>query len=159
MAAAQQLMQETEGKITERIKLLYDPMFAIVAVASLVLEFTTPAIKDDITARALLFRALRIYSQILSIYVGFDNGDFLMVTHIAGDEAAAMRRTLQTPPDTALLFSTRGICTGVFILDLPMRACRLCRPPLCRRKYRAACDRTKGQRLVGEMIRKGARSP
>lgn len=32
-----------------------------------------------------------------------------------------------------------------FILDLPMRACRFCRPPLCRRKYRAACDRTKGR--------------
>jgi adenylate cyclase len=109
MAAAQQLMQETEGKITERIKLLYDPMFAIVAVASLVPEFTTPAIKDDIAARALLLRALRIYPQILSLYVGFDNGDFLMATHITGEEVAALRRALQTPPDAVFAVEIIGV--------------------------------------------------
>ena len=31
-----------------------------------------------------------------------------------------------------------------FILDFSMHACRLCRPQLCTRKYRAVCDRTKG---------------
>jgi adenylate cyclase len=108
IAAAHQLMQEVEDKITERIKLLYDPMFAIVGVASLVPEFTTPAIKDDVKARALLVRALRIYPQILSLYVGFDSGDFLMVTHIAGDEAALLRQRLQSPPEASFAVEIVG---------------------------------------------------
>jgi hypothetical protein len=45
------------------------------------------------------------------------------------------RRTLCFPRFNAVL---------TFILDLSMHACRLCRPQLCTRKYRAVCDRTKG---------------
>ena len=48
---------------------------------------------------ALMLRALRIYPQILSLYVGFDNGDFFMVTHIAGEKSAALRKALQAPPE------------------------------------------------------------
>src|SRR5580658_9681214 len=52
IAAAQRLMQEAEDKITDRIRLLYDPMYAIVGISSLVPELTTPAIKDDPSALA-----------------------------------------------------------------------------------------------------------
>lgn len=100
VTAAQQLMQETEDQITDRIKLLYEPMFAIVGVGSLVPEFTTPAIKEDAEARRLMLRGLRIYPQILSLYVGFDSGDFLMVTHLAGAETASLREKLRVPPNT-----------------------------------------------------------
>ncbi len=48
---------------------------------------------------ALMLRALRIYPQILSLYVGFDDGDFFMVTHIAGEKIAALRGALQAPPE------------------------------------------------------------
>src|SRR6516165_8602182 len=41
VADAQRLMEEAEGKIIERIKLLYDPMYAIVGIASLVPELTS----------------------------------------------------------------------------------------------------------------------
>jgi adenylate cyclase len=99
IAAAQRLMQEAEDKITDRIRLLYDPMYAIVGISSLVPELTTPAIKDDPSALAVLLRALRIYPQILSLYVGFDNGEFFMVTHIAGEKIAALRKALQAPPE------------------------------------------------------------
>ena len=99
IAAAQRLMQEADEKITDRIRLLYDPMYAIVGIASLVPGLTTPAIKDDPSAMALLLRALRIYPQILSLYVGFDNGDFFMVTHISGEKSAALRKALQAPAD------------------------------------------------------------
>lgn len=101
VAAAQRLMEETDDKITDRIRLLYDPMYAIVGVASLVPELTTPQTADNADARALLLRALRIYPQILSLYCGFDNGDFFMITHIAGDKAARLRSALQAPPDAA----------------------------------------------------------
>jgi adenylate cyclase len=99
IAAAQRLMQEADEKITDRIKLLYDPMYAIVGIASLVPELTTPSTGEDASAMALLLRALRIYPQILSLYVGFDNGDFSMVTHIAGAKADALRAALQAPQD------------------------------------------------------------
>ena len=99
IAAAQRLMQEADEKITDRIRLLYDPMYAIVGIASLVPGLTTPAIKDDPSAMALLLRALRIYPQILSLYVGFDNGDFFMVTHISGEKSATLRKALQAPAD------------------------------------------------------------
>jgi adenylate cyclase len=74
-------------------------MYAIVGIASLVPELTTPAIKDDPSAMALLLRALRVYPQILSLYVGFDDGEFFMVTHIAGEKSAELRKALQAPPE------------------------------------------------------------
>jgi hypothetical protein len=101
VAAAQRLMQEAEDKITDRIRLLYDPIYAIVGVASLVPELTTPSAGDNADARALMLRALRTYPQILSLFCGFDDGDFFMVTHIAGDKAGVLRRALQAPPDAA----------------------------------------------------------
>ena len=99
LSAAQRLMQQADEKIRDRIKLLYDPMYAIVGIASLVPGLTTPAIKDDPSAMALLLRALRIYPQILSLYVGFDDGEFFMLTHIAGEKSDALRKALQAPAE------------------------------------------------------------
>jgi len=99
IAAAQRLMQEAEDKITDRIRLLYDPMYAIVGIASMVPDLTAPPIKDDPSRMALMLRALHTYPQILSLYVGFDDGDFFMVTHLAGDKADTLRKELQAPPE------------------------------------------------------------
>jgi hypothetical protein len=107
IASARQLIKEVEKKVIDRIKLLYDPMFAIVGVASMVPELTTASVTDDIPARALMLRALRIYPQILSIYVGFDSGDFFMVTHLA-DPATALREKLQAPKDAAFAIEVIG---------------------------------------------------
>jgi hypothetical protein len=46
-------------------------------------------------------RVLRIYPQILSLYVGFDNGEFFMVTHIAGENSAKLRDELHAPAEAA----------------------------------------------------------
>jgi adenylate cyclase len=46
---------------------------------------------------SLMLRVLRIYPQILSLYVGFDSGEFFMVTHIAGENGAALRDALHAP--------------------------------------------------------------
>jgi adenylate cyclase len=94
---AQRMMLGASEDITNRIKLLYDPMYAIVGISSLVPGLTAPTIADDQAALSLILRALRIYPQILSFYVGFDNGDFFMVTHIAGENAAALRSALHAP--------------------------------------------------------------
>jgi adenylate cyclase len=101
IAAAERLILEVGGEISERIKLIYDPIYAIVGIASLVPELTSPAIKEDPRAMSLILRVQRIYPQILSFYVGFENGDFFMVTHIAGENSAALRDALHAPQDAA----------------------------------------------------------
>jgi hypothetical protein len=45
----------------------------------------------------LILRALTIYPTILSLYVGFDNGDFFMVTHITGESSTDLRAALHAP--------------------------------------------------------------
>jgi adenylate cyclase len=97
VASAKRLMEEAQDKIIDRIKQLYDPMYAIVGVASLVPQLTSPSIGNDLQDTTLLRRALRVYPQIQSLYVGFDNGEFYMVTHIAGAKSAALRAALQAP--------------------------------------------------------------
>lgn len=110
IAAAQRMMREADDKIIDRIRLLYDPMYAIVGISSLVPDLTNPAIAEDASAKALILRALGIYPQIQSLFVGFDNGDFFMITHIAGDKAAALRKALQAPPDAA--FASEIVAAG-----------------------------------------------
>jgi adenylate cyclase len=101
IAMAERMMLDASEDVTNRIKLLYDPMYAIVGIASLVPELTAPAIKEDHHAMSLILRILRIYPQTLSVYVGFDNGDFFMVTHIAGENAGALRGVLRAPEAAA----------------------------------------------------------
>jgi hypothetical protein len=64
-------------------------------------ELTSPTIKDDPHAMSLTLRVLRIYPQILSLYVGFDDGDFFMVTHIAGENSTELRAALHAPETAA----------------------------------------------------------
>jgi adenylate cyclase len=101
IAAAERMMLEAGDDVSNRIKLLYDPMYAIVGIASLVPELISPAIKDDPRARSLLMRVLRVYPQIRSLYVGFDNGEFFMMTRIAGENGAKLRGALHAPSDAA----------------------------------------------------------
>jgi adenylate cyclase len=100
-AAAERMMLEAGEDVSNRIKLLYDPMYAIVGIASLVPELTSPAIKENPHALSLMLHVLRIYPQILSLYVGFDNGEFFMVSHIIGENSAVLRDALHAPPDAA----------------------------------------------------------
>jgi adenylate cyclase len=111
IAATKRQMEEAQDKIIERIKLLYEPIYAILGVGSLVPQLTSPSIGDDPRGRELTLRALRLYPQIRSLYVGFDNGDFHMVTHIAGDRSAALRASLQAPNDA--VFAVNVIAAGV----------------------------------------------
>ena len=99
IAAAERMMIEAGEDVSNRIKLLYDPMYAIVGISALVPELTSPAIKDDPHALALMLRILGIYPQILSLYVGFDTGEFFMVTHLAGENSATLRDKLRAPAD------------------------------------------------------------
>lgn len=77
IAAAERLILEVGEKISQRIELIYDPIYAIVGIASLVSELTSPTIIEDPRAISTILRVQRMYPQILSLYVSFDNGDFL----------------------------------------------------------------------------------
>ena len=61
VAAAERQMIETAEKISERIGLLYDPLCAIVAIASQVPEMKAPLHDDGHTGRPMLLLALRFY--------------------------------------------------------------------------------------------------
>jgi adenylate cyclase len=110
VAEAERQMIETGEKISERIGLLYDPLYAIVAIASQMPELKAPLHDDGHTSMSMLLRALRFYPQILSLYVGFDNGDFFMVSHISGAGRAPMRIVLDAPEKAA--FANESITTG-----------------------------------------------
>ena len=90
VAAAEHQMEETGAKISERIKLLYDPMYAIVGIASQAPDIKTLLTDDGPAGMQMLLRALRFYPQILALYVGFDDGDLFSVNHIAGEAGATV---------------------------------------------------------------------
>lgn len=105
IADAGRLMIETGEKVTDRIRLLFDPMYAIVGLGARVSDLTAPlppAGSDGLYSQLpVMLRALKIYPQIFSFYVGFENGDFFMVTHLAGEKAPELRTTLNAPPKAA----------------------------------------------------------
>ncbi len=98
-AAAERLIIVTDEKVLDRLKRLYDPIYAIIGLASRLPALTSPSVRDDPPAREMFLRALRIYPQIRSLYVGFDNGEFFMVSHIGGDAGKSLRARLDAPPD------------------------------------------------------------
>ena len=84
VAGAERQMVETGEKISDRIKLLYDPMYAIVGIASQAPDMKAMATDNDRPGMPMLLRMLRFYPQILALYVGFDDGDLFSVHHIVG---------------------------------------------------------------------------
>jgi len=110
LAAAERQMVETGEKISDRIKLLYDPLYAIVGIASQVPEIKTPLDGNGHPPIAMLLRVLRFYPQILSLYVGLENGDYFGVTHIAGESRARFRDAFKAPENAA--FATKIITSG-----------------------------------------------
>jgi adenylate cyclase len=105
LAAADRQMVETGEKISDRIRLLYDPLYAIAGIASRVPDMQSVLRDDGHAVMPMLLRALHFYPQILQLYVGFENGDFFMVTHIVGEDRARLRGLLKAPEKAA--FATR----------------------------------------------------
>ena len=110
LAAAERQMVETGEKISDRIELLYDPLYAIVGIASQMPEIKTPLGDNGHPPMAMLLRVLRFYPQILSLYVGLENGDYFGVTHIAGESRARFRDAFKAPENAA--FATKIITSG-----------------------------------------------
>ena len=110
VAAAERQMAETSEKISDRIELLYDPLYAIVGIASQVPEIKAPLSDNGHSPVAMLLRVLRFYPQILSLYIGLDNGDYFGVTRIAGESRARFRDAFKAPDNAA--FTNKVITSG-----------------------------------------------
>ena len=101
VAVAERQMAESGEKISDRIKLLYDPLYAIVGIASQVPDMKAPLHDTPHTGLAMLMRMMRFYPQVLSLFVGFDNGAFFMLSHVAGESRARFRTALKAPDSAA----------------------------------------------------------
>ena len=114
VAAAERQMVETGEKISDRIRLLYDPMYAIVGIASQAPDMKALHRRWS-AVMPMLLRALRFYPQILSLYVGFDNGDFFgWITSpamtVRGYASSPERR--KTPPSQTKSSRPAGTACG-----------------------------------------------
>ncbi len=103
VAAAEHQMEETGAKISDRIRLLYDPMYAIVGIASQAPDIKALLTDNGPVRMQMLLRALRFYPQILALYVGFDNGELFAVDHVAGEARTQVRR-LSGAPESAVFY-------------------------------------------------------
>jgi adenylate cyclase len=112
VAAADRMIEEVGEHVSDRLKLIYDPMYVIIGTASLMPELTSPSIVEDPRALSLIRRVLSVYPQILSLYVGFDSGDFFMVTHVAGENSKELRAALKAPQETAFASETISANAG-----------------------------------------------
>jgi adenylate cyclase len=101
VAGAERQMVETGDKILDRIKLLYDPMYAIVSISSQAPDMKALLADNGRIGRPMLLRMLRFYPQILALYVGLDNGVLFSVYHIAGESRMRFRSLLGAPENAA----------------------------------------------------------
>jgi len=103
--SADRLLNEISDKIVERTRRVYDPAFLLAEQASLLPDLSDKADFYGHPASPMLMKLLATEPNILSIFVGYDDGDFYMISHMgaAGDQAranyganAATRYVIQT---------------------------------------------------------------
>lgn len=97
---AERLLAASSDDTVHRIELFYEPVLAIVALASRVPQISEMTTRERDGRTALLITGLRRYPQLFSLYVGYENGDFDMITRVDGEERSEARKTLGAP-DTA----------------------------------------------------------
>ena len=96
---AERLLAETGDKTMNRLRLFYDPVIAIVALASRVPQISATESGGTPQRPTMMMTGLRRYPQIFSLYVGFDDGSFEMVTRVSGDARAEARKAIGAPDD------------------------------------------------------------
>jgi hypothetical protein len=94
---AERLLATSSDDAVHRIELFYEPVLAIVALASRIPHISEMTTREREDRVALVITGLRRYPQLFSLYVGYENGDFDMVTRVGGQERSAARKTLGAP--------------------------------------------------------------
>jgi hypothetical protein len=94
---AERLLAESSDDTAHRVELFYEPVLAIVALASRVPQISDMTTREREDRLALVMTGLRRYRQLFSMHVGYDNGDFDLVTRVGGEERSSVRKTLGAP--------------------------------------------------------------
>lgn len=94
---AERLLAASSEDTVHRIELFYQPVLTIVALASRVPQISEMTTRERDDRTALLLTGLRRYPQLFSLYVGYDNGDFDMLTRVDGEARSAARKTIGAP--------------------------------------------------------------
>jgi adenylate cyclase len=97
---AERLLAASSEDTVHRIELFYEPVLTIVALASRIPQISEMTTREREDRTALVITGLRRYPQLFSLYVGYENGDFDMMTRVDGQERSAARKRLDAP-DTA----------------------------------------------------------
>ena len=83
---------------------LYGPVQNLVDISSTVLSDTGLSVDDRLEAVGFLAEALRLKGQISSVFVGYDDGDFLLVRRSNG--LGSTHRVADEPPGTRFVVQT-----------------------------------------------------
>jgi hypothetical protein len=106
VVAAKRLLEESGDATLRRVELFYEPVVTIVALGSRVPELSEMSARDKDERLALVLTGLRRYPQLFSLYVGYENGEFDMVTRIGGDERSDARQALSAPDNAVFAHET-----------------------------------------------------
>ena len=106
VVAAKRLLEESGDATLRRVELFYEPVVTIVALGSRVPELSEMSARDKDERLALVLTGLRRYPQLFSLYVGYENGEFDMVTRIGGDERSDARQALGAPDNAVFAHET-----------------------------------------------------
>ncbi|WP_461208351.1 adenylate/guanylate cyclase domain-containing protein [Desulfocurvus sp. DL9XJH121] len=96
LLAADRLLEEISDKVTERTSRIFEPAFLLADEATLLPDLS---MKPDLyghPSAPLLMSILRTNRSILSAYMGYEDGDFLLLSHIE-NVSASTRDNLGAP--------------------------------------------------------------
>ncbi|MBF0178467.1 MAG: hypothetical protein HQM03_00415 [Magnetococcales bacterium] len=98
-ASARLLLQEVNHKIVERYQRTHDPIHSLATILSAESRLRQhPSETTPYPGLDDLFQTILQYPQIFSLYVGYDNGDFLQLVNL--DSQPRFKQSLQ-PPEQA----------------------------------------------------------
>lgn len=106
VVTARRLLQESGDATLRRVELFYEPVVTIVALGSRVPQLSEMSATDKEERLALVLTGLRRYPQLFSLYVGYENGEFDMVTRVGGAERNDARRALGAPDNAFFAHET-----------------------------------------------------
>jgi adenylate cyclase len=106
--SAERLLAENADKTITRIQLFYDPVVAIVSLASRVPQISEAGSGPQ--RPAIMMTGLRRFPQIFSLYVGLDDGAFEMMMRVNRTEREAARRMIGAPENA--VFAQERVLAG-----------------------------------------------
>ena len=103
LATATDLVQRIDRQTGNELRQLFTPAETAVGLISIAPAVTAAAFDARLQSLPALVEVLKRHAQIAAIYVGYDNGEFLLVRALRNAEA---RRTFNAPANAAFAYQT-----------------------------------------------------